>query len=79
VEKNQLGFYGLTGENGNLWQWCLDLLPVDPRSKNYRLKRGGSWDPHCGRHDHWPKKEACHGFCQITFRVARTADAEKSN
>jgi formylglycine-generating enzyme required for sulfatase activity len=71
---NALGFYGMEGKEGKLWQWCFD--PLKPRGKDsLRLKMGGSRGPRCSRHDQWPHTKwspTCGGYDQITFRTART-------
>ncbi len=74
TERNALGFYGFSGPEGKLWQWCNDYLG-ESRIDTYHVKRGGSRYPRCNPNYNWPKTKwgpTCMGYDQITFRVARS-------
>jgi formylglycine-generating enzyme required for sulfatase activity len=71
---NDLGFYGMEGPEGKLWQWCFEYLG-STKEDSFRLKMGGSRWPRCTRHDNWPKTKwhhTCGAYNQITFRIAQT-------
>ena len=74
TERNDLGFYGFSGPEGKLWQWCNDYLG-ETNLDTYHVKRGGSRYPRCNPNYNWPKTKwgpTCMGYDQITFRVARS-------
>jgi formylglycine-generating enzyme required for sulfatase activity len=77
VGEKKPNAFGLHDMHGNVWEWCIDEIPADPKDGNefsMKMFRGGSFDGTAGfcQASYFYKRLPSDRFKSIGLRVART-------